>query len=125
MTSSLSLRAPVSAVTRCSPAVIAREGSSGVEGSLNICKPPPASKTKSVKVPPVSTPILMVGLLIFLRVLIRKASRYDARHVAIRERGLASVRLWRSDSVNRTNRLTDLSDQLCSGAKPQNAEGVH
>ena len=39
-----------------SPAWIAAEGSCGVEGSLNISSLPFNSKTKSVKVPPVSTP---------------------------------------------------------------------
>ena len=35
---------------------MAREGSEGVDASLKISRRPLASKTKSVKVPPVSTP---------------------------------------------------------------------
>ena len=35
---------------------MAREGSEGVDASLNISRRPLASKTKSVNVPPVSTP---------------------------------------------------------------------
>jgi len=40
-----------------SPPVIATEGSAGVEGSLKIWRRPCRSKTKSVNVPPVSTPM--------------------------------------------------------------------
>ena len=47
---------PVSAITCQVPRVIAREGSSGVEASLKMRNSPPASNTKSVNVPPVSTP---------------------------------------------------------------------
>ena len=39
-----------------SPSVIARDGSSGVDASLKMRSTPPAAKTKSVNVPPVSTP---------------------------------------------------------------------
>src|SRR5205085_4857424 len=61
-------RAPVSAATRRKPSVIAREGSSGVEGTLKIFARPSARYTKSVNVPPVSTPTrtLFLSLLPFI-----------------------------------------------------------
>src|SRR5688572_30354235 len=46
---------------RCRPLVIAIDGSLGVEGSLKTSRRPFRSKTKSVKVPPVSTPIRRWG----------------------------------------------------------------
>src|SRR5258705_6662001 len=39
-----------------SPRCMAREGSDGVDGNLKSWRAPSFSKTKSVKVPPVSTP---------------------------------------------------------------------
>src|SRR5690349_21238211 len=50
---------------RLRPSVIACEGSAGVEGSLKRLSLPAFSKTKSVKVPPVSTPI-RIRLLFFV-----------------------------------------------------------
>jgi hypothetical protein len=41
---------------RRSPSMIATDGSAGVEASLKICKPRFVLQTKSVNVPPVSTP---------------------------------------------------------------------
>src|ERR1044072_1316388 len=41
---------------RASPCWIASDGSEGVEGSLKRLRRPSCSKTKSVNVPPVSTP---------------------------------------------------------------------
>lgn len=61
-TSSPSSRAPVSAQMRSSPCRIANEGSEGVEGSLKSVTRPSRSKTKSVKVPPVSTPMRKLEL---------------------------------------------------------------
>src|SRR5687768_5601030 len=46
---------------RRKPSVIAVEGSAGVEGSLKISRRPFSSKTKSVNVPPVSTPMRRWG----------------------------------------------------------------
>src|SRR5215213_5361235 len=64
-----SSRAPVSSQMRASPCRMASEGSEGVEGSLKRLRCPSRSKTKSVKVPPVSTPMRIVVLL---------ANRYPA-----------------------------------------------
>src|SRR5689334_14455256 len=54
---------------RSSPSRMASDGSDGVEGSLKRLKRPSRSKTKSVNVPPVSTPMRMSCLL---------ANRYPA-----------------------------------------------
>src|SRR6185295_13546061 len=54
---------------RVSPCWIASDGSAGVEGSLKRLRRPSCSKTKSVNVPPVSTPTRMSRLL---------ANRYPA-----------------------------------------------
>src|SRR6201988_4386524 len=63
-TSIWSRREPVSAPMRVSPCWIASDGSEGVEGSLKRLRRPSCSKTKSVKVPPVSTPTRMSPLLV-------------------------------------------------------------
>src|ERR1043165_3275743 len=49
---------------RVSPCWIASDGSDGVEGSLKRLRRPSCSKTKSVNVPPVSTPTRMSPLLV-------------------------------------------------------------
>src|SRR6266516_5837158 len=51
---------PVFSEIVCRPAAIASEGSDGVDASLNIPSWPFVSKTKSVNVPPVSTPTRQV-----------------------------------------------------------------
>src|SRR3712207_1061395 len=55
-TSKSRTRTPDSRATRLSPSTIAREGSSGVEATLKTRARAPATYTKSVNVPPVSTP---------------------------------------------------------------------
>src|SRR5215813_9203292 len=64
---------PALASNAASPSITARDGSSGVESSLWTCSRPPVKHTRSVNVPPVSTPI-RIGADPSLRDLFRAAA---------------------------------------------------
>ncbi len=80
-TSNSASRAPVSAATLCKPSVMASEGSAGVEASLKIFVSPPERKTKSVNVPPVSTPTRTTRATLFSLIVIPSATyRFERSH---------------------------------------------
>src|ERR1041385_1032495 len=89
---------------------MANEGSEGVEGILKSVKRPSCSKTKSVNVPPVSTPMRMSCLL---------ANRYPAptfiRSTQCVQHELHSIAVFKSRGIfyGCSSGAHDLDDRAC------------